>query len=138
PYFVVPVGVREPAALLRAPAPRLVVRLGVRDVHELWLFLAAHIAPVLATRFEPAAGRRRDQVRRETLDGYELGLAPLVEARDRTQEAPRVGHLRICEELPRVGLLDDLAAVHDVNALGHAGDHAEVVSDEDEGRPELP
>src|SRR5207237_9062242 len=127
PYFVVPVGVREPAALLRAPAPRLVVRLGVRDVHELWLFLAAHIAPVLATRFEPAAGRRRDQVRRETVDGYELGVAALVEARDRTQAAPRGGQLRICEELPRDGLLDDLAAVRDVHALGHCGSQLAAV-----------
>src|SRR4029077_8641174 len=100
----VPVRVDEPSTLLRAPAPSFVVGFGVRDVHELRFLLAADVAPVLATRLESATRRRRDQVGREAFDRHELRLAPLVEARDGTEEAPRVGHLRICEELGGVGL----------------------------------
>jgi len=106
-------------------------------VLELRFLLAADLATVLAARLESAARRRCDQVGREALDRHELGLAPFVEARDGTEETPRVRHLRVGEELSRVGLLDDLAAVHDVDPLRHAGDHAEVMRDEDERGPEL-
>jgi hypothetical protein len=36
-----------------------------------------------------------------------------------------------------VGDLDRLAAVHDQHVVGHVGDHAEVVGDDDDGRAEL-
>src|SRR5256885_1541380 len=55
-----------------------------------------------------------------------------------TSRPPRVGHLRVGEELRRVRLFDDLAAVHDVDPLRHARDDAEVVRDEDERGAELP
>src|SRR5512142_2802119 len=63
-----PVGVDEPPAarhVLRAPAARFVVRLGVRDVLELRLLLLADVPTVLAPRLELASGRRRDEVRRQ-------------------------------------------------------------------------
>src|ERR1700704_3726935 len=53
-----PVRVHEPPALLRPPAPRLVVGLGVRNVLELGLLLLAHVTAVLAARLELAARRR--------------------------------------------------------------------------------
>src|SRR5439155_4120037 len=135
-----PVGVDEPAAarhVLRPPAVRLVIGLRVGDVLKLRLLLLADVAAVLAARLELAAARRRDEVRRQALDRKQLRLALLVEARDRAQQAPRVGHLRVGEELAGVGLLDDASRVHDVDALGHARDDTEVVGDEDERGAEL-
>src|SRR5438477_1920566 len=93
-----PVGVREPATLLGAEAPGLVIGLRVRDVLELRDLFRADLAAVLATRLEAAARRRRDEVRRQPLDGQQLRLARLVEARDRAKQAPRVRHLRVREE----------------------------------------
>src|SRR5258707_10960251 len=95
PDVPAPVGVREPAALLRPEAARLVVGLRVRDVPELRDLLRADLAPVLAARLEAAAGWRRDEVRRQAFDRQQLRLARLVKARDRPEEAPRVRHLRI-------------------------------------------
>ena len=40
---------------------------------------------------------------------------------------------RVLEELPGRARLHEQSRVHDVHALAHAGDHAEVVHDEDEG-----
>src|SRR5207244_2670608 len=91
-----PVSVDEPAAsrhVLRPPAARLVIGLRVGDVLEFRLLLLADVAAVLAARLELAAARRRDEVRRQALDRKQLRLALLVEARDRAQQAPRVGHL---------------------------------------------
>src|SRR5207248_1353630 len=96
------VGVDEPAAArdaLRAPAARLVIGLRVRDALELGLLVLADVAAVLAARLELATHRRRDEVRRQPFDRKQLRLALLVEARDRAQQAPRVRHLGIREEL---------------------------------------
>src|SRR2546427_2640563 len=135
--LALPIRVDEPPALLRAPAPRLVIGLRVRYPFQLRLLLAADIAPVLAARLELAAWRRGDEVRREALDRHELRFARLVQTRDRAEQAPGVGHLRIREELDGVGLLDDPTRVHDIDALRHARDNAQVVRDEDERRAEL-
>src|SRR6185295_2512163 len=135
--LALPVRVDEPAALLSTPAARLVIGLGARDVLQLRLFLLAHVTAVLAARLELAPWRRRDEVRRKPFDRHELRLARLVKARDRAQQAPRVRHLGIREELDRVGLLDDAARVHHVDALGHARDDAKVVRDQDERGAEL-
>src|SRR5713226_334235 len=86
--LVLPVRVDEPAALLCAPAARLVIGLRVRDVLQLRFLLATDVVPVLAARLELAARRRRDEVRWETFDRHELGLTRLVEARDRAQQPP--------------------------------------------------
>src|SRR5437870_9487188 len=73
--LLAPVGLDQPAAtrsVLGAPAPRLVIRLRVRDRPELRLLLLADVAAVLAARLELAARRRGDQVRRQSLDRDEL------------------------------------------------------------------
>ena len=44
---------------------------------------------------------------------------------------------RVAEERRHVGLLDDLAGVHDRHAVAHLGDDAEVVGDQDDRRPGL-
>src|SRR5436309_8887082 len=61
--LALPVRVDEPAAFLRPPTTRFVIRLRVRDALQLRFLLAADVAPVLAARLELTAGRRRDEVR---------------------------------------------------------------------------
>ena len=67
------------------------------------------VAHVRAARVERAAAGQRDQARRAARDRHERLVARAVEARDRLQQAPRVGVLGRVED--RVGrrLLDDLA-----------------------------
>ena len=43
----------------------------------------------------------------------------------------------VAEQRLDVGVLDDLAGVHDGDPVAHLGDHAEVVGDEDDRRPGL-
>ena len=45
---------------------------------------------------------------------------------------------RALEHLTDRTLLDDAAGVHHGNALGHLGDHAEIVRDEPERQAQLP
>ena len=47
-------------------------------------------------------------------------------------QSPRVRVLRAAEERGHVGVLDDLAGIHDGHAVAHLGDHAEVVRDQDD------
>ena len=63
------------------------------------------------------------------LDGREP-LAVDVEARDRAQQADRVGVLRIGEQRRDRRALDDLAGVHHHHVVGELGDHAEIVGDD--------
>ena len=99
--------------------------------------LHALVERMRAARPELAARRRLDQRRRRALDRVQpVGLRP-VEPRDRAEQAPRVGHLRVVEELARLGLLDDPAGVHDDDLVGDVGDDAEIVRDQDHRRVEL-
>ena len=71
------------------------------------------------------------QVGRQAADCGEL-LALLVQPRDRVQQALGVRMGRAGVQLEDVGLLDDPAGVHDRDPVGHVGDHAEVVGDQDQ------
>src|SRR5262249_21492047 len=84
-----------------------------------------------------AARRRVAEVGREATDAEQLRAAPLVEARDGAQQRPRVGVLRALEDLAGRALLDDAAGVHHERARAEAGDHREVVRDEDDRRSRL-
>ena len=53
------------------------------------------------------------------------------EARDRGEQAARIGMGGIDEDAPRVAVEDDLAAIHHRDARADAGDRAEVVADID-------
>ena len=57
--------------------------------------------------------------------------------RDRADQALRVRVQRLAEQRRDVGLLDDLAGVHDRDAVAHLGDHAQVVGDQDDRRAGL-
>ena len=90
---------------------------------------------VRAARAEVAARRRVQQRRRRARDRRQASRAIAVDPRDRAEQAPRVGVLRVVEELVERALLDDPAGVHDDDAVGDVGDDAEVVGDEDDPVP---
>ena len=54
------------------------------------------------------------------------------------QQAPGVGHLRVDQDLLARAVLDRAAGVHHQHVVGHLGDHAEVVGDDDDRGVELP
>ncbi len=60
-----------------------------------------------------------------------------VDLRQAAKQADRVGMTRSMKELFNRRGLDNPAAVHHRHPIGHLGDHAEVMSDEDDGRPGL-
>ena len=64
---------------------------------------------IRAARREAAAGRRGREIRRQALDGFELGAARPVEPRHRAQQAHRVGMARPVEHGVGVALLDQRA-----------------------------
>ncbi len=62
---------------------------------------------------------------------YQLFAGIHIEARDRAEQAVRVGMARPRIDLIYSSRLDDLSAIHDKHAVAHAGNNAEVVGDED-------
>src|SRR3954470_2391051 len=56
--------------------------------------------------------------------------------RHRREKAPRVGVLRVLEDVPAGADLDDLAEIHDRDAVADALDHRHVVRDEEIGDAE--
>src|SRR4051812_22519334 len=105
-------------------APELAADLGHEQARDLMTRVARHgfelgvdllvrLAHVRAAGVERAPARQVDERRRPARDRHELLAARRVQARDRGQQAPRVGVLRRGEDGVRVGLLDDPAGVHD-------------------------
>jgi hypothetical protein len=83
---------------------------------------------------EWAADRLAALIRRRSLDRDELLGSRLVEARDRVQQANRVGVGRCREELLGRRRLDDESGVHHVDPLGHSRHDTEIVRDQDHCR----
>ena len=92
--------------------------------------------PRRAARREPAALGQVDEVGDVARDDGQLVL-DLADDRDRADQARVYGWRGSPEQRRDVGLLDDLAGVHDRDAVAHLGDHAEVVGDEDDRRAGL-
>ena len=87
-----------------------------------------------ATRGEAAAARRLRHVGHAALDrGQSLALA--VELGDRAQKPHRVRVLRPREQRLYRRPLDDLAGIHDRDIVGHLGNDAEIVRDQDDRGP---
>src|SRR5690242_8690176 len=110
--FQLGAGLRDPASgHLRLAHPR-----------ERWRVLAAAVDLECTARMERASARQVDEVRRYALDGTQRLALVGVEPRDRLQERPGVGMLRMREYVRGRARLDDPARVHDDHALTHAGD----------------
>src|SRR5919108_4350928 len=122
-------------ARLRDPARR---HLSVADPREIRRVLVAAVDPECAARVEGAAGRQIDQIGRNAFDRSQRLALVRVEPRDGLEERPRVGMLRVREDVSRRTRLDDLAGVHDEDSLTHPCDHAQVVGDEDGGGAKFP
>src|SRR5205814_670967 len=82
--------------------------------------LLALLERVRTARPELAALRQIDERRRRPLDRVQALDPRPVETRDRSEEAPRVRHLRVVEDVPLRATLDDAAGVHDDDLVGHA------------------
>src|ERR1700731_1975389 len=90
------VSIRRQRPPHRHPAGRLLVG---AHVHQGWIVVPATVDLELAAWIEPAAVRRLDQIGREAVDGEQAVVAVRVETRDRSQQRPGVGVLRILEDL---------------------------------------
>src|SRR6266568_3180568 len=111
------------------PAPHLVIR-RVGKRHEQRIAQRAKLLTQGAARGEAAARRHGADRRHLTGDRAEAaGVA--IDARDRAQQELGIGMRRSGEKLIDRGDLDDLAGIHDSDAIGDRGDDAEIVSDED-------
>src|SRR5215212_11999929 len=76
------------------------------------VYFVALVLNERATGAEIAAFGEEDQARRRALDRQEPHLARGIQARQRAQQRPRVGHQGIVEDLIRGGLLDGAPRVH--------------------------
>ena len=87
---------------------------------------------------EHAGRQRRADLRERARDRVQhtLRLAHAV-ARQALQQPDRVGVLGLLEDLDGVTLLDELAGVHDADAIAHRADHAQVVGDQQDRRVRL-
>ena len=98
----------------------------------------AMVEDVRAPGIERAAARQVDQARRQPPDRGQAVAGVLAPDRgDRLQQPPGVGHVRLLEHREPVADLDRLAGVHHQDLVGDIGDHAEVVGDHDDRRPQL-
>ncbi len=131
-----PRGAPPRAAVSRRPGGR---RRGARSSPRptrTRLGLAADVHRVGAAQMEAAARRRPQQRRRRPGDRPQL--LPLAgEPRQRPHEPPRVGVMRLVEDVLVRALLGRLGRVHHQHLVGRLGDHAEVVRDQDDGASEV-
>ena len=108
--------------------------LGAERTQRRRLGVAAPVGERAARREAAALGLTVGAGHR-ALDGRQP-LALDVEARDRAQQADRVGMLRIGEQGVDRRALDDLAGVHHQHVVGDLGDHAEIVGDDQDRHAE--
>src|SRR5205085_5359572 len=88
------------------------------------VLFAALVDAERTARVEGTAPRQARQVRRQALDRDELLAHGLVKARDGVQQAERVGVARVGVDLLRRCRLDNLAGVHNVDAVRVTGNDA--------------
>ena len=107
-----------------------------RDGHKGRLFhpaeITGHLAPARAPRMEYAARGEVDERGRVTRDGVESIHAVGSEAGDGGEQPVRVGVLGPVVDLADGGVLHHAPAVHHAHVIGHVGDYAQVVRDDDE------
>ena len=84
-----------------------------------------------AARMEAAALRQVERRRHGAFDRQQA-VAVLLDLRDAAEQAERVGMLRIVEDRGTRRALHHAAGVHHRDLVGHLGDDAEVVGDQDD------
>jgi len=91
----------------------------------------------------PAAGRKRtalrrvQQVDRLAFNRHQLGVVHRIQTRDAVQQSLRVFMMGIREDLIGRAAFDNVAGVHDGDAVAHGGDDAQVMGDDDDGHAQL-
>src|SRR2546427_7073490 len=86
------------------------------DLDEFRSLAGADVLREPASRMEAASGRRVHEIRRRPGDCAQFSLRAL-HTRERLKEADRVRMRGPCEDALRRALLDDLAGVHDHDAV---------------------
>ena len=95
--------------------------------------IPAAVMAVLAAVIKRAVGRAVLRHGRQAVDGDQHPILRVVQAGDRPQKRAGIGVLRAAENVVRAPLLRHVARVHDVDALGIAGDDAQVMGNDDDG-----
>ena len=117
-------------------ARRQVIR---RHGDERRALLFAVVLPEAAARCEDAARRQLVHTRNGPGNGHQRAfLRRGVEAGHAAEQVQRVRVLRPHEQFTQLGLLHELAGIHDANTIADLRDHAEVVRDVEDRRVELP
>ena len=92
--------------------------------------MLADFRAVFAARMELAAGRRIDGAGNIALENLDLAIGVKVRRRNGVHQRLSVGVLGIVEQLLRVGQLDDIAQIHNADAVGDIFDDRQIVRDE--------
>ena len=66
------------------------------------------------------------------LDRLERRATVVFDSRDAGQQRLRVGMARMVEQRVDIGSLDDAPGIHDQDLIGHGGDNAEIMGDQQE------
>ena len=85
------------------------------------------------SRGKPAPRRQVHEIGGKSFDRLQPIAAQAIQARHDTQQTDRIGMPGQFEQHSDRCLLDGLAGIHDHDAIGIAGDDAEVMGDEDQG-----
>src|SRR3954451_15608080 len=101
------------------------------------LLHGADLLVLPAARVEAARGRRRRRAGHVAAEDLPLAARARPRDRYRRQQRAGVGVARVRVERVALGQLDDLAEVHDADAVAHVADDGEVVRDEYDRQAEL-
>ncbi len=96
------------------------------------VFLAG-VAAVFAPGVEGAVAGPLGGHGRQAVDGNQHAVLGVVQPGNGPEQGPGVGVLGVVENFRAAAGLHDVAAVHDVDAFGVAGDEPQVVGDHDHG-----
>ena len=91
---------------------------------EIWHLLSANILREAAASCKATAGRRIHRTGDITFEDDTAAFLPDLWDRDRRQQGLRIRMERILKDSPVIRQFDDLAEVHDGNAVGKVLDHA--------------
>ena len=91
---------------------------------EIWHLLSANILREAAASCEATAGRRIHRTGDITFEDDTAAFLPDLWDRDRRQQGLRIRMERILKDSPVIRQFDDLAEVHDGDAVGKVIDHA--------------